>query len=308
MRAALCLAVALAGSFAPVALCQRRRDAPGPPATFNNQLELSPASPLRHWREQVHGRQRSGSGSGSTSSSRLPSNSTKVLVWRRHEQIGIGNAIGGMFRATVQALLHDRDVYLDSVIIRRFCECVRCGLVPAAGGVPSGRDMEKVKYFQVSFDIQRVSEHRGKTATIAAATVNVVSPTRHPCHRHGQANYHGVRGLDSSPDGAKLDALLGAVGCPRPRRGVKGHPLNLRVSSTNYQGDEHDPCLYRKVLRALILGPGKRLRTAGHAAQALARGYVGAPERFAAARSLDPSAVAFDAVVHLRTLVSSVCW
>ena len=108
-----------------------------------------------------------------------------------------------------------------------------------------------------------------------------------------QANYEGIHEFDTEPGKSTLTALYTAAGCDVIPLGTPIHTIN----------DPRQLCLYRKVLRAIIVGPGKRLRRAGHGSgmQELRSAYSGLKSNFDLVLSMTSGPV-FDAVVHLRTL------
>ena len=62
-----------------------------------------------------------------------PSSTQTVLHWRRHDQVGIGNALGGLTTAAIDAFVENRDLVLESRILQKFCEFVRCAIIKAPG-------------------------------------------------------------------------------------------------------------------------------------------------------------------------------
>jgi hypothetical protein len=52
----------------------------------------------------------------------------KVVVWTRHEQVGIGNAFGGFARVMQDALEEDRTLVIYSLIFEKFCAVVPCAM------------------------------------------------------------------------------------------------------------------------------------------------------------------------------------
>jgi hypothetical protein len=61
----------------------------------------------------------------------------KVVVWTRHEQVGIGNTFGGFARVMQDALEEDRTLVISSLIFEKFCEIVPCAMkaIPGEGCV-----------------------------------------------------------------------------------------------------------------------------------------------------------------------------
>jgi hypothetical protein len=59
----------------------------------------------------------------------------KAVVWTRHEQVGIGNTLGGFARVMLDALAEDRAVVIHSIILQKFCEIVQCAVneIPGEG-------------------------------------------------------------------------------------------------------------------------------------------------------------------------------
>ena len=53
---------------------------------------------------------------------------SKYVLWTRHEQVGIGNALGGFGRVMVEAMTEDRELVIHSLIFEKFCEIVSCAL------------------------------------------------------------------------------------------------------------------------------------------------------------------------------------
>ena len=62
------------------------------------------------------------------------SSPSKVVIWTRHEQVGIGNALGGFGHVLLDAMIQDRELIIHSLIFEKFCEIMSCALeVPPAG-------------------------------------------------------------------------------------------------------------------------------------------------------------------------------
>jgi hypothetical protein len=56
-----------------------------------------------------------------------------VTHWRRHDHVGIGNALGGLTSATIEAFLENRELVLESRVLQKFCEFVRCAIREVPG-------------------------------------------------------------------------------------------------------------------------------------------------------------------------------
>ena len=88
----------------------------------------------------------------------------RVVVWTRHEQVGIGNALGGFGRVMVEAMTNDRELVIHSLIFDKFCEIVSCTLT---------RQPEDWCALQLLFDsFDRTNSHSC-----------IHSPTPSPLHR-----------------------------------------------------------------------------------------------------------------------------
>jgi len=54
----------------------------------------------------------------------------KTFHWIRHEQIGIGNTLGGYVTSMISALREDRLLVITSRILFKFCDIVKCSVEP----------------------------------------------------------------------------------------------------------------------------------------------------------------------------------
>ena len=84
----------------------------------------------------------------------------KVVVWTRHEQVGIGNAFGGYGRVMQDALLEDRTLVIYSLIFQKFCEILACAMeqIPGDGYEKArGDDATRASHFQISMSSSRGS-------------------------------------------------------------------------------------------------------------------------------------------------------
>lgn len=50
----------------------------------------------------------------------------RVLTWTKHDQVGIGNALGGYASALLEAIEQDRVLVMYSIIMLKFCEVLPC--------------------------------------------------------------------------------------------------------------------------------------------------------------------------------------
>jgi len=82
----------------------------------------------------------------------------KVVVWTRHEQVGIGNAFGGFARVMQDALEEDRTLVIYSLIFEKFCAVVPCAMrqIPDEGYLKrKGGDVTKASHFQIQLSNNR---------------------------------------------------------------------------------------------------------------------------------------------------------
>ena len=79
---------------------------------------------------------------------------SRLLIWTRHKAIGIGNALGGYSRVMQDALMEDRTLLVRSIILRKFCEILKCRLhqLESDWKPPPGADLVQAKHFQIHID------------------------------------------------------------------------------------------------------------------------------------------------------------
>ena len=58
----------------------------------------------------------------------------RVLIWTRHEQVGIGNTLGGYATSMFSALAENRTLVIRSIILQKFCDIVQCAIKTLPGG------------------------------------------------------------------------------------------------------------------------------------------------------------------------------
>jgi len=202
----------------------------------------------------------------------------KAILWTRHEQVGIGNSLGGFSSVMLEALVEDRELVIHSVILEKFCEIVSCALRRLPDNPGYGPPKE-----------------RFQDGTVTKADHFFYFVTGVPEHGIliGLRDYYDAAGCSgpgpTGPDSVEV-----------PEKNT----LRNRMAS---RAEELWPtkCMYTKLLHSLIRGPGVRFRSE---VDWLHQHYVGSSDRFKQVMSMARNSSSetpnfiFDFVIHIRTL------
>lgn len=85
---------------------------------------------------------------------------TRTIIWTRHEQVGIGNTLGGFDKVLLDSLSENRTLIIHSVILEKFCELVKCSLRKLERyRKQEGDNVTQVGHFQVDLRPPNVRQH-----------------------------------------------------------------------------------------------------------------------------------------------------
>jgi len=198
---------------------------------------------------------------------RPPPSMAKALLWRRDAIVGIGNALGSVVYSTQHALAADQVVLMQSRILSKFCDLVRCAIEPLPG------------FTEASVrNLTKLLEHSGHLG-------NMLRP-------FGKAT--------EVP--AVVDRLSSAMGCEAPSKSWRAQHGSWQVERPwVFQ------CMYSRVLRSLFAGgSGEAMAKEASWLQSFyaSTGSRSATDtKFLSVMEVDKRAPpAYDVVIHLRTL------